>query len=208
MRKSLIAFACAASAVLLAAPASAEVLVDDGITYNLTQTGLSNGGLTGTFTLAITGIDDGRSGVNAFAFTDAEVGDFISGSSAGFTFQEGGLNANGCNSSDANFICFDNTSFSTAFTDSLLLTFSLTSNTVGSFANWEPSFKIDWTGTANNYGLVSQEIPVNTGGCVGCTPDPQAAVPEPATWAMMLLGFGVVGGAMRRRRSSHLAQLA
>ena len=27
-----------------------------------------------------------------------------------------------------------------------------------------------------------------------------APVPEPATWAMMLLGFGVVGGAMRRRQ--------
>jgi PEP-CTERM motif len=27
-----------------------------------------------------------------------------------------------------------------------------------------------------------------------------AAVPEPATWAMMLLGFGLVGGAMRRRK--------
>ena len=26
------------------------------------------------------------------------------------------------------------------------------------------------------------------------------AVPEPATWAMMILGFGVVGGAMRSRR--------
>lgn len=26
------------------------------------------------------------------------------------------------------------------------------------------------------------------------------AVPEPATWAMMLLGFGLVGGAMRTRR--------
>ncbi len=26
------------------------------------------------------------------------------------------------------------------------------------------------------------------------------AVPEPATWAMMILGFGVVGGALRRRR--------
>ncbi|UZK67710.1 PEPxxWA-CTERM sorting domain-containing protein [Sphingomonas sp. M1-B02] len=26
-----------------------------------------------------------------------------------------------------------------------------------------------------------------------------AAVPEPATWAMMLLGFGVIGGSMRRR---------
>jgi hypothetical protein len=27
------------------------------------------------------------------------------------------------------------------------------------------------------------------------------AVPEPATWAMMIGGFGMVGGAMRRRRS-------
>lgn len=27
-----------------------------------------------------------------------------------------------------------------------------------------------------------------------------AAIPEPATWAMMILGFGVAGGAMRRRR--------
>jgi hypothetical protein len=26
------------------------------------------------------------------------------------------------------------------------------------------------------------------------------AVPEPATWAMMMLGLGMVGGAMRRRR--------
>lgn len=28
---------------------------------------------------------------------------------------------------------------------------------------------------------------------------PASAVPEPATWAMMILGFGFVGGAMRRR---------
>ncbi|MFM6854352.1 MAG: FxDxF family PEP-CTERM protein [Sphingopyxis sp.] len=27
------------------------------------------------------------------------------------------------------------------------------------------------------------------------------AVPEPATWAFMILGFGLVGGAMRRRKS-------
>jgi PEP-CTERM motif len=27
----------------------------------------------------------------------------------------------------------------------------------------------------------------------------QSAVPEPATWAMMMLGFGLIGGAMRRR---------
>jgi hypothetical protein len=34
------------------------------------------------------------------------------------------------------------------------------------------------------------------------------AVPEPATWAMMLIGFGGIGLAMRRRRPSRLAQLA
>jgi hypothetical protein len=33
-------------------------------------------------------------------------------------------------------------------------------------------------------------------------------VPEPATWAMMLLGFGAVGFAMRRRRRPVLMQLA
>lgn len=30
----------------------------------------------------------------------------------------------------------------------------------------------------------------------------QAAVPEPATWAMMLMGFGAMGVALRRRRRS------
>ena len=29
-----------------------------------------------------------------------------------------------------------------------------------------------------------------------------AAVPEPTTWAMMIAGFGLVGGAMRRRKTS------
>jgi hypothetical protein len=34
------------------------------------------------------------------------------------------------------------------------------------------------------------------------------AVPEPGTWAMMLLGFGAAGYAMRRRRAPVLAQMA
>ncbi len=29
-----------------------------------------------------------------------------------------------------------------------------------------------------------------------------AAVPEPATWAMMILGFGLIGGAMRSRQTA------
>ena len=35
-----------------------------------------------------------------------------------------------------------------------------------------------------------------------------AAVPEPATWALMLLGFGAIGWQMRRRRPLALAQSA
>ena len=35
-----------------------------------------------------------------------------------------------------------------------------------------------------------------------------AAVPEPATWAMMLLGFSAIGFAMRRKRRPALRQLA
>ena len=32
------------------------------------------------------------------------------------------------------------------------------------------------------------------------TPDPTSAVPEPSAWAFMILGFGAVGGSLRRRR--------
>ncbi len=31
-----------------------------------------------------------------------------------------------------------------------------------------------------------------------------AAVPEPATWAFMILGFGAIGGAMRRQRKANV----
>lgn len=46
-------------------------------------------------------------------------------------------------------------------------------------------------------------------GSVGGTITIAQAVPEPGTWGMMLLGFGAVGFAMRRRRESNgLAQAA
>jgi hypothetical protein len=35
-----------------------------------------------------------------------------------------------------------------------------------------------------------------------------ASTPEPATWAMMLLGFGAIGMAVQRRRHPALAQVA
>lgn len=37
------------------------------------------------------------------------------------------------------------------------------------------------------------------------TPTPTSAVPEPATWAMMIAGFGMVGAQLRRRRATTVA---
>ncbi len=53
-------------------------------------------------------------------------------------------------------------------------------------------FSIDTTRTPDGFSSVG---PISFAGAAG-------AVPEPATWAMMIGGFGMVGGAMRRRRVS------
>ena len=204
MRRVLIAALAAAASIAIASPASAAVLIADGITYNLTLNSITNGNKTGNFTLAISGIntvsdtEGGRTGINAFAFNDPAVGTAVSGISSGFTFQTGGLNATGCDGS-GNFYCFKNTSasFPSPLPSSLSLFFNVTSDTAGSWANWGTTdFKIDWVGSQNNYDLVSLAIPLNT------------AVPEPATWALMLLGFGGIGMAMRRRRKQGLLQVA
>jgi hypothetical protein len=198
----------------LAAPASAATLVADGITYELDLLSITNAGLTGNFALAISGVntatdtEKGRTGINAFAFTDPAVGTAVSGSSTGFTFQTGGLNSGGCDGS-GNFFCFKNTSavFQQPLASAGSLLFSVTSNTIGSWAGWTPDFKIDWTGNKNNYDLVSKPIPLNNCVGTGCpTPTPfiDGAVPEPATWALMLVGFGMVGAGMRRK-TQHVA---
>jgi hypothetical protein len=219
MQRVLMTALAAAASIAIASPASAAVLLADGITYSLNLNSITNGGLTGNFVLAISGVntasdtEGGRTGINAFAFNDPAVGTAVSGSSSGFTFQPGGLNSTGCDGS-GNFFCFANTSavFPSPLPSAGSLLFSVTSDTVGSWANWTPDFKIDWTGSQNNYDLVSQPIPLNNCTGEGCpTPTPfNGGVPEPSTWAMMLLGFGGIGMALRRRRKANdrLMQIA
>ena len=63
------------------------------------------------------------------------------------------------------------------------------------FAGWESSSTIGRVGivnaSSNGFVLAAQSGLFQN-----------AAVPEPATWAMLILGFGAVGGAMRRRLAS------
>ncbi len=58
------------------------------------------------------------------------------------------------------------------------------------------------TMTFNNYGQAQGASTVDniSSRIVVGAPGPMA-VPEPATWAMMIVGFGIVGGTMRRRQT-------
>lgn len=69
----------------------------------------------------------------------------------------------------------------------------------GTFCNWDAigvafsgtAYSIDFGGTANQTGYDNITFGSKNPG-----------VPEPAAWAMMLAGFGLVGGAMRRRQAN------
>lgn len=47
-----------------------------------------------------------------------------------------------------------------------------------------------------------------TSAALGPAPEQVGSVPEPATWAMLVMGFAAVGGAMRRKRRSSGVQRA
>jgi hypothetical protein len=61
---------------------------------------------------------------------------------------------------------------------------------------------------AGTYTLTIEGTRGTTGSFGGNVAFTAASVPEPATWGMMLLGFGAVGFAMRRRRTPVMAQIA
>lgn len=72
-----------------------------------------------------------------------------------------------------------------------------TGDPTGTFCNWSAvgvnfaglAYSINFGGTANQTGFDNITFGSATPGT--------GAIPEPGTWAMMLLGFGFVGGAMR-----------
>jgi hypothetical protein len=165
---AVVAPALAGAAILLSSAAAQAVLIADGITYDLQAiSGLNT--TTATFNLHITGIngatdtEGGRVGVNDFAFGDHPANFLSAIGPAGFTFQDGGLNSSGCNSS-GNFFCFNGPAPSgpaLAANSVLDFAFSVTLSS-GNFLGWDPHLKIDWVGTKNNYDLVSQGINITS----------------------------------------------
>ena len=62
--------------------------------------------------------------------------------------------------------------------------------------------------TPGNYVLTVMGYSRGRGQYAGNVAFDVGAVPEPATWGMMILGMGMVGGGLRRRRSKQVAALA
>jgi len=101
---------------------------------------------------------------------------------------------------------YNNPTFNPAITQST----SVWNNPNHGFSGWQHE---SMTFTAGGTTQVLSFLAVGTPG--GLPPfslldgvSMKAAVPEPATWAMMITGFGLVGGAIRRRRSNDVLSAA
>ncbi len=79
-----------------------------------------------------------------------------------------------------------------------------TGDPTGGYCNWTPvgvafagtAYSIDFGGTADLTGYDNITFGSDTPGNPG--------VPEPATWALLIAGFGLVGAAARRRRLANV----
>lgn len=72
--------------------------------------------------------------------------------------------------------------------------------------DFDEAYRLDLNALPGNYTLTIQGTPAlrNSGfsGQILFTANAASAVPEPSTWAMMLLGMGAVGYALRRSRGN------
>jgi len=180
MRKTYLAAAASLGALMLAsAPASAA------ITFQLNDVNFSRGGsLTGTFTTS-----DDLQTLESFSFTStANDYGWFWGDFPGATYTN----------TDASSIIWNPEAIFGGLGAGLIATFSPLSS-ISLF------FQGDLSATSDTPLLLSNETVIKWNGGTrsatsGSVSPLAAAVPEPATWAMMIGGLALVGFSMRRRK--------
>lgn len=107
-------------------------------------------------------------------------------------------------STDANAGTYINTSLGggvfgplgVTFSNSDLVGFDISGSTGAGFFNLNDGFySVNLT-----TGLATRIGTVGAGSLIGLSVAPAGAVPEPGTWALLLVGFAAIGTALRRRR--------
>ncbi len=172
----------AALALCAAAPASAAVYM-----FDFSGTGFFGGTLNGSGTLTTNDI----SFVNPVNGYTAQTITGITG-----TFNGSQITGLAPGTFGANNFFYLTGPF---FVDGSGLGFRTASGVSGNlFVTNDTSYRVNTMGAGLLTGLVTARV----------TPVVAAAVPEPTTWAMMLLGFGAIGFAMRRRRTLGVSALS
>lgn len=222
--KKLMGTGLIALAATVAVPASAAVvtLTFEGVGNQTAVNDFYNGGTDGsgnsgtnyginfsTTSLGIVDSDQGGTGNIANEPSGKTVLFFLSGGAAtmnvaagfdtGFSFFYSSNSANG----------FVNVYSGLNATGTLLATINLaqqfSTNCVGdpngAYCNWT-NIGVAFAGTAKSvdFGGTANFIAFDNVTLGSATATPGGAVPEPATWAMMIGGFGAVGASMRYRR--------
>ena len=128
------------------------------------------------------GILNGNSGQS---FSELLGGSFTQGAGTGYSFMGNSFTGlAGGSQNIGNLLSFDTTGLSNG-TYTKLVTFN-------GFSQYP---------TLSNFALSPITVSI-TATVTGANPNPNpGAVPEPATWMMMILGFGLLGGTMRRKRT-------
>ena len=200
MRKTLIALAATAAAVT-AMPASAAIIIQSGAGFvQPAENVLATSNLTAQTVFGTT--NQTNTSVSVTSLNNELLSSSDANGQARFSTSDGSLDTarffltNGGSFTQAEFNLFNATQGTTSVQISVnggaAQTFSLTNgqnffgiNATGGDVITSVTFDTNGTGVAD----LRQ---VRLGGV--------AAIPEPATWAMMLGGFGMLGLSMRRRR--------
>ena len=187
----------------------ANVLLTTATNVNLVQGTFNGGGQTaaGVFDSS-ENLDADANGQAVISATDGSVlNDLTFSLTNGSTFGVATFNLSAAGTALANEATSVSISFIDAAGVSAAQTFAI--NTNGS--NF---FGISGTAGERFTGFTFAGNPTTTGIAdfrqlrLGNVQSAVAAVPEPGTWAMMLLGFGAIGASMRRRKGYKLAQVA
>jgi hypothetical protein len=193
MRKTLIKLAASGAAIAMAAPASAATTIDFETTTTgaATTPGTSIGSIYSSLGITFSNAVFYQCGGGCPA---PDTGTFISG--AGF----GTFTATFSNLTNA--FSFANVSASSGTARAFGAAGNLLQSI--SFSAFPATFHFNVSGIksvsfapAGGYGVDNFAFD-----------NPTPAVPEPATWAMMILGMGAVGFAMRRRQKGNVTTTA